>query len=649
MTKKIRIVGHVARGRALWAVLSMALISPLPLLAQQIEGPVRRVTVRFAQGHSGANGFASAAADVRYALVVCAGSLHISREIVRGSGAVTPPYWLDGIAYQIPDGARPTLPGSVRFSGVVYDGGRQLGTFNGMASDAAGLGCFTGDLMRISSSNVVSGRTPEQVANWLASLQVKVDEAPPYQDPWGVVSAIREKIAREKREAAQRAAEEERKARAAEVARRDSLQRVAEEERRKAQAERDSLAAVRAAQDSAARAEAARQAEQDRLARERAHADSISRAQSAARKASTDSIQRSDAAARLQRQRSAESRAADLARSRTPEQAREIALGLNWLNQNTTTTNRIADGLPGGRLFRRAYSIDFHFAERGLGDAGTFIRWSQVQNVIPTNTNRLYVAYDDHQGDMMFQYVTPSAGVSASSVAAKMASVAAQLGYSIKQPNLILNDVDESFREADRIRQEADALWSDFQATRAAELYQQILNGGAAFDIHKTHARARLQEVSTTQKVEVWAALSRVTGVALGPSMQPGTYFKEDTGLMGISAARGTRHFVVFGDAQIAFGVLSGSDEDDVARPEQTLYALSIGSTLPFIRVEWGLNYLGFHVAYVRHVTDIRPLNLARFGINMHAESGSMVRLDVTYINGKPMLGGAVTFNVIDF
>lgn len=199
--------------------------------AQRSE--IHSIAVPF-RGAAGGNGYSSATANVSYAFIACQGEVHIAYSLDNAPARVGSTYLFDGKSYPVT--AAPPTPVTIHFSGTVWRGPAQVGSFSdGLAAQSLGMGCFSGQTQQVARIGDVVGpnATSAQVTAYLRSLsiQVKAGEV--------LKSAAQESVIRtELRRAEAVAAAEKRKAEqdAAAQAQREAAQRQAAEAQAAAQA-----------------------------------------------------------------------------------------------------------------------------------------------------------------------------------------------------------------------------------------------------------------------------------------------------------------------------------------------------------------------------------------------------------------------------
>jgi hypothetical protein len=203
-----------------------------------------------------------------------------------------------------------------------------------------------------------------------------------------------------------------------------------------------------------------------------------------------------------------------------------------------------------------------------------------------------------------------------------------------------------SAQKAARTRILADSLYDAGDYARAKVAYNDLLWIMEEYQPHHEHARERLMRIEQRETVEGWQEFHRETGLSFGMSVSQ-SWLKPDGALLGLNVARSfTEGQVTFVGGHIPFELLSAlarpdSVQSEHAGEETSQYALSIGSTVPYLRI----GQLGMHIGYMRQVTTDRALNLGFVGLNLMNLEGSLLRLDVTFVNGEPQYGGG--YNIV--
>jgi hypothetical protein len=178
------------------------------------------------------DGYENALVDVKFAMLNCAGELHIAVERVRGSVKGSDRYWFEG--EQVPASAPPPNAPSVEFTGVVFHQGGELGRFAFVgawaAADSAGLNCFGGNTRPVGKfKDWGDAAAPEKREQFIRDLTIHYNTSPKQLTNPAIHDAIRNARAKAKREA--EAAERERQAQARRA-----------EEQRKAQERKEAVA-----------------------------------------------------------------------------------------------------------------------------------------------------------------------------------------------------------------------------------------------------------------------------------------------------------------------------------------------------------------------------------------------------------------------
>lgn len=256
--KGLCVVGAVA---AAW----MALAAPAPVLAQGSGTE----TAYYQSGDSGQDGFSSASVTYNWRVIACAGEIHVAYGLVRGSLQHDSRYWFGGEPHQVQ--ARVPDVGSASIEVTAYRGpGDPFQRFrDGVAGEALGYGCFSGQSQRVAMvRDFLTNPTPQQVEALLASINVSIRVTGPLISQ----SAEREILsARMDEERARREAEQAEADRLAELDRMRQL-RAGAEETRVAQEEAAREAEARAAREARAGGDEQLLAELERLDAIRARA-----------------------------------------------------------------------------------------------------------------------------------------------------------------------------------------------------------------------------------------------------------------------------------------------------------------------------------------------------------------------------------------
>lgn len=168
---------------------------------------VGTTTVQYQSG-VGSTGFASASFTAEYRLLACDGTLRIITRFVPGSLRFSDTYWLDGVAYPAP-GFSPIVHDQGTFNGRVQrqDGGI-IGSFATTAGTYGGDDCYGGKTTTVTDlRGWVDPDDSAAVQQFLGSLVVVADTNGVYVDST-IASGIRQRLAKEKREAEARAEQE---------------------------------------------------------------------------------------------------------------------------------------------------------------------------------------------------------------------------------------------------------------------------------------------------------------------------------------------------------------------------------------------------------------------------------------------------------
>ena len=164
-------------------------------------------TIQYQSG-SGSTGFASASFTAEYKLLACDGKLRIITRFIPGSLRFSDTYWVDGVAYPV-SGFSPIVNDQGTFNGRVQrrDGGI-IGSFSTTAGTYGGADCYGGITTTVADlGGWVDPGDSTAVQQFLASLVVVADTNGVYRDST-IESGIRQRLAKEKREAEARARQE---------------------------------------------------------------------------------------------------------------------------------------------------------------------------------------------------------------------------------------------------------------------------------------------------------------------------------------------------------------------------------------------------------------------------------------------------------
>ena len=112
-------------------------------------------TVNFAPGNTGAEGYAHASVQVRYALLYCGGDIRLSIALVRDSGTASGNKTGSTVHRWQQPFPHPKSP-TPQFKGLRLDAGSLVGPFSMEPDDAREFACMTGD-------PATAGRAPEDV------------------------------------------------------------------------------------------------------------------------------------------------------------------------------------------------------------------------------------------------------------------------------------------------------------------------------------------------------------------------------------------------------------------------------------------------------------------------------------------------------
>jgi hypothetical protein len=219
---------------------------------------------------------------------------------------------------------------------------------------------------------------------------------------------------------------------------------------------------------------------------------------------------------------------------------------------------------------------------------------------------------------------------------------------------------EDSKRNAERLVRQADEAWQTAEAAfrtkdfaTARPLYQWLLG----WPNYEARARQRLQEIeeiNTQDAIKLADTFSRLTGLAVGLGISNGP-FEADRGLYTLALSREIASFgsvffdfILPGTKANFFGssesTSTGSTPEEDEGTEQTRYGFTVGSTIPYLGIPFGSGRIGLHAGYTMQNTTERALNLGMIGASMSGTHG-MLRLDATFLHGKPHYGFGVTIN----
>lgn len=162
--------------------------------------------------------------------------------------------------------------------------------------------------------------------------------------------------------------------------------------------------------------------------------------------------------------------------NRAPLNTEGLANHINWLNQNTKPTVR--DGVL-------KYTRTFIFDEEGMHffmDGGSYvIRWSAIQGLAPTKTDRLYIAYAGKDGRSMFEYVTPANNIRVTEVKYHVEEILIKLNF-YKNTRIFGTIEDADVMDQQRFADQEAQRQADLKAAAApGEAIAFLLNGNWEF------------------------------------------------------------------------------------------------------------------------------------------------------------------------
>ena len=316
---------------------------------------------------------------------------------------------------------------------------------------------------------------------------------------------------------------------------------------------------------------------------------------------------------------------------------------LKWLEANTVRT---VETYP--FEMDRLYWFDeegIHFVWNG----GRILPWKDVNGLRFSVGGKVIVYGTGLHGQPVWHHITPASRAELMELRRVLGRVAESAGASVKYYTYALMTDDERYKDGFRIRERADSLADAKQYEAARELYQQLSNPYASvYRVHREHALAQLEHVRQMQNIEAAADVNRAIGMGFGLNFSD-SHLRSDGGLTGISLARGLGAAGMMGfiDAKIPGRMITDMFADDSTASseevgETTTILLAVGSTLPYLRI----GPLAAHAGYAWQQTDVRSLNLGFVGINLSdPDEDAMVRVDATFVSGRPRYGFAVTVN----
>lgn len=217
----------------------------------------------------------------------------------------------------------------------------------------------------------------------------------------------------------------------------------------------------------------------------------------------------------------------------------------------------------------------------------------------------------------------------------------------VEQQQRDARQAERSERLADEILGEAERLFKEGQYAAAKERYTALLNIGfrGRYDAYARQQLARIEEIERGRaKVEAIEAINRALGVGVGIGWT-------DTpvdGLVGITMAKGIPAIrtVLFVDISTSSShFLTDSTTAAAPETETTNYAVTVGSTVPFLSVA----HIGLHGGVLYQSTSVGTYVRPLVGINVHDYGGMLMRLDVLQgTAGKYVWGVMFAFNFLD-
>lgn len=204
-----------------------ATVAPTTAWAQ--ASAIRTVSVPFSGASATMDGYTQASMQVSYAFIACHGEIHIAYSLQEGSLVTGNQYALGGMVY--PTIGPPPQPSSIEFAGTVYRGPSIVGSFaDGLTGRALGMGCFSGQIQKITNVRDVlgPGATQGQIDAYLDSLSLQVRPGRELRSS-SEESRIRGELRRMEAAAAEAERHREQETiRAAEAERADQAQRMAD-------------------------------------------------------------------------------------------------------------------------------------------------------------------------------------------------------------------------------------------------------------------------------------------------------------------------------------------------------------------------------------------------------------------------------------
>lgn len=211
--------------------------------------------------------------------------------------------------------------------------------------------------------------------------------------------------------------------------------------------------------------------------------------------------------------------------------------------------------------------------------------------------------------------------------------VAAHAAYARSRRDSSLLERLMNSQMAERTLEEGLAALADGDYQRASDKCNFVLLN---YDSHDAEAERCLEHIGASEMFDMLGQFSAMGGgMAYGPTFMFGSLFEGEDGTVGLGLAWNVgplRHVYVQG--QWVYGEAEGHGTKQI---------LAIGSSLPYL---W-LGGFGLHAGYARWNTSVRPLNLLVTGLlyTYGADDSSALRLDVTFVNGEPMLGTSLLLN----
>jgi hypothetical protein len=227
--------------RRRWSAVRLAWLVCFGLFAPQtsLAQGLGQAVVPFASPGTG-DGYPTAQTTVAFRYIVCDGEIHIAYSLNPGAVTAGQSYRLAGKAY--PAAGAPPQPSTIRFAGTVYSGGKVIGSFgDGLAAQALGMGCFSGQTRKIAkvSDHFAKPPTEAEIASLFNTFRLVVEPAEVLRN-----GTIESSIRGEQRRQEAAAAETKRKTEQA------AADKASEEAEHKVAAERQRQAAQAPAQAS---------------------------------------------------------------------------------------------------------------------------------------------------------------------------------------------------------------------------------------------------------------------------------------------------------------------------------------------------------------------------------------------------------------